>query len=246
METEYSATSDSQASKNASLERIEAKNDKSSGLLRSYRMIKPKKDTEENSTNLNLSSVIAAVKNSERKVESQSNIAKKSNPCIVCEESFDIREKLTQHLIEKHGYRRTFQCPICKKKFASRDSIKKHMEENHKSNANKKKHQCMICDDSFDMRENLTKHINDIHDSYYKNAFLKKSQSSNIFMKKQGETKNSNYLSTPSVKVQNVESNNNIKKKLQHPCSLCEASYNDKPNLVAHLLVTHQLKVTLS
>ena len=81
---------------------------------------------------------VFSVKNSETKVENSSNVTKKSHLCTVCKASFDIKDELTTHLIEKHGYRRTYQCPICKKKFATKEAIKKHMVENHKANDSKK------------------------------------------------------------------------------------------------------------
>ena len=133
-----------------------------------------------NVTNANQNSnPVSSMQKSETKLDDSS---KKQHPCTSCELSFDTKDELSAHLIEKHGYRRTYQCPICKKKFATKEAIKKHMVENHKTNDSKKsaevkrKHQCMICDASFDDRQDLSKHINDVHDSFYKNAFLKKSQ----------------------------------------------------------------------
>ena len=133
---------------------------------------------------------------SETKVDDSSNVTKKPHPCTICKVSFDTKDELSAHLIEKHGYRRTYQCPICKKKFATKEAIKKHMVENHKvkdsnKSAEVKRHQCMICDASFDDRQDLTKHIDDIHDSFYKNAFLKKSQSKNAVKKQEQQNLNS-------------------------------------------------------
>ena len=181
---------------------MEAKNN--IGLLRSFRINKPK-EKNDTSANQNANPVFT-VKNSETKVENSSNVTKKSHLCTVCKASFDGKDELTTHLIEKHGYRRTYQCPICKKKFASKDSIKQHMVENHKitdsnksAEVNRKPHQCRICEASFDDRQYLTKHINDIHDSLYKNAFLKKSQSN--IPKRNQEQQNLNSIPTVNVKT---------------------------------------------
>ena len=163
---------------------------------------KPKK----NVTNANQNSnPVFTMKKSEIKVDNSSNVTKKPHPCTVCKVSFDIKDELSAHLIEKHGYRRTYQCPICKKKFASKEAIKKHMVENHKvKDSNKsaevkmKPQQCMICDASFDDRQDLTKHINDVHDSFYKNAFLKKSQTKNPVKEQEQQNLNS-VIQKPNV-----------------------------------------------
>ena len=201
-------------SRNAHTE-MKVNNKSSIGLLRSFRIHKSKIKSD-TSANQNANPDFT-VKNSETKVENSSNVTKKSHRCTVCEASFDIKDELTVHLIEKHGYRRTYQCPICKKKFASKDSIKKHMVENHKitdskksAEVNRKPHQCRICDASFDERQYLTKHINEIHDSFYKDAFLKKSQS-NIPQRSQKQ-QNLNSISTVNVKTFKNDGN---KKKIQ-------------------------------
>ena len=116
-----------------------------------------------NVTNANQNSnPVSSLQKGESKLDDSLKFTKKQHPCTACEVSFDAKDELSAHLIEKHGYRRTYQCPICKKKFATKEAIKKHMVENHKTNDSKKsaevkrKHQCMICDASFDDRQDLS------------------------------------------------------------------------------------------
>ena len=162
-----------------------------------------------------------------------------SHPCTVCELSFDTKDELNSHLIDKHGYCRTYLCPICKKKFATKDAIKKHMMENHRKSdsnksveVNKKRHQCMICDNSYDERQHLTKHISDVHDSYYKNAFLKKSQSKIPMNSK---------LRIPFLPEKAKTAQNDGNKKRPYPCSFCDAGYNFKQNLITHMADVHNV-----
>ena len=150
-----------------------------------------------------------------------------SHPCTVCEASFDSKDELNEHLIDKHGYCRTYLCPICKKKFATKDAIKKHMIENHRKSdsnesaeVNKKRHQCMICDNSYDERQHLTKHISDVHDSYYKNAFLKKSQLKKP-VKEQEQQNLSSIIQKPNV------------------CNFCNRYFLEKEELKEHNLKEH-------
>jgi uncharacterized C2H2 Zn-finger protein len=170
---------------------------------------------------------VFTMQKSETKVDNSSNVTKKPHPCTVCKVSFDIKDELSAHLIEKHGYRRTYQCPICKKKFATKEAIKKHMVENHKTKdsnksaeVNRKPQQCMICDASFDDRQDLTKHINDVHDSFYKNAFLKKSQSKNAVKKQEQQNLNS-VIQKPNV------------------CKSCNRYFIDMKELKEHNLKEH-------
>ena len=194
---ETSAKSNHPATRNSHTE-MKVKNEKSIGSLRSFHMNKPQK----NDINTNQKSNSAfPMQKIETNIDELSNVTKKPHPCTVCEACFDKKDELSAHLIERHGYRRTFQCPICKKKFATKEAIKKHMAENHKINdskknaeVNRKPQQCMICDASFDDRQDLTKHINDVHDSFYKNVFLKKSQFNNVVRKQ--EQQNLNLVST--------------------------------------------------
>ena len=162
-----------------------------------------------------------------------------SHPCTVCELSFDTKDELNSHLIEKHGYCRTYLCPICKKKFATKDAIKKHMIENHrKSDANKsaevnkKRHQCMICDNSYDERQHLTKHISEVHDTHFKNAFLKKSQSKIPMNSK---------LRIPFLPEKAKTAQNDGNKKRPYSCSFCNAGYNFKENLTKHMADVHNV-----
>ena len=224
-----------------------------------------------NVTNANQN--VSSMPKSETKLDDSLKFSKKQHPCTACELSFDTKNELSAHLIEKHGYRRTYQCPICKKKFATKEAIKKHMVENHKvkdsnksAEANRKPHQCMICDASFDDKQDLTKHINDVHDSFYKNAFLKKSQSKNV-VKKQEQQMNSviqkpnvcnfcnrDFMEKEELKEHNLKGNckkstdkvktaqNDGNKTRPHSCSVCDCSYNFRPNLVKHMKDVHLSK----
>ena len=89
-----------------------------------------------NVTNANQN--VSSMPKSETKLDDSLKFSKKQHPCTSCELSFDTKDELSAHLIEKHGYRRTYQCPICKKKFATKEAIKKHVVENHKANDSKK------------------------------------------------------------------------------------------------------------
>ena len=227
-----------------------------------------------NVTNANQNSnPVSSLQKGETKLDDSLKFTKKQHPCTACEVSFDAKDELSAHLIEKHGYRRTYQCPICKKKFATKEAIKKHMVENHKTNDSKKsaevkrKHQCMICDASFDDRQDLSKHINDVHDSFYKNAFLKKSQSkkpvkeqeqqnlSSVFQKpnicsfcnryflEKEELKEHNFKGHCKKSTDKVKTAQNYgNKKRPHSCSLCDCSYDFRPNLVKHMKDVHLLK----
>merc|ERR550534_28369 len=72
----------------------------------------------------------------------------------------------------------------------------------------------MICDNSYDERQHLTKHISDVHDSYYKNAFLKKSQSKIPMNSK---------LRIPFLPEKAKTAQNDGNKKRPYPCSFCDS-----------------------
>ena len=52
--------------------------------------------------------------------------------CSLCSKEFFARDDLTSHMVDIHGYRRTYQCPICNAKFTNKENIQNHMVENHK------------------------------------------------------------------------------------------------------------------
>ena len=107
---ETSAKSNRPETRNAHTE-MEAKNEKSIGWLRSFRMNKPKKNNI--STNQK-SNPAFPMQKSETNIDKFSNVTKKTHPCTVCEACFDKKDELSAHLIERHEYRRTYQCSICK------------------------------------------------------------------------------------------------------------------------------------
>ena len=244
---ETSAKSNHPATRNTHT-KMEAKNEKSIGSLRSFRMNKPKK----NNINTNQKSNPSfPMQKNETNIDKFSNFTKKPHPCTVCEACFDKKDELSAHLIERHGYRRTFQCPICKKKFATKEAIKKHMVENHKINDSKKNaevngkpQQCMICDASFDDRQDLTKHINDVHDSFYKNVFLKKSQFNNIVRKQ--EQQNLNLVSTDKFGTAQKDGNKKIPQLSQNlvthmlvECFICKVNFSGKTETEKHINEVH-------
>ena len=45
---------------------------------------------------------------------------------------FNLRDDLSSHMVDSHGYRRSYQCPVCNVKFTTKEDIQKHMVNNHK------------------------------------------------------------------------------------------------------------------
>ena len=105
-------------------------------------------------------------------------------------------------------------------------------EANKSAEVNRKRHQCMICDNSYDERQYLTKHISEVHDSYYKNTFLKKSQSKIPMNSK---------LRIPLLLEKAKTAPNDGNKKRPYSCSFCDAGYNFKQNLITHMEDVHNV-----
>ena len=107
------------------------------------------------------SEVLAEHRNKEHKKTNKTNktmgVAAKPFKCGSCNESFDERAQLEQHIMDIHNSR--FKCRLCDLWFNSMFELDNHMGSKHKH------YECIYCghDTYFDSRDKLNAHVWDKH-----------------------------------------------------------------------------------
>ena len=85
--------------------------------------------------------------------------------CSICEEVFTSKDKLINHLTEKHGFedliKVIYPCPLCKVKHDSLKELNEHVHLEHKVT---KEQACNKCDRLFCTKAILTMHMMEMHE----------------------------------------------------------------------------------
>ena len=56
---------------------------------------------------------------------------KKSYTCDSCQKTFNLKQSLTNHIIQVHENRKDYQCVSCEKRFSLLNSLKTHYRKVH-------------------------------------------------------------------------------------------------------------------
>lgn len=75
--------------------------------------------------------------------------------CPECEQEFDDKEELQNHMLEVHGGEKPISCPVCARTFTRNGSLKLHMA----MHMHEKPFTCPVCNRGFTQKGNLRSHM---------------------------------------------------------------------------------------
>uniref|UniRef100_A0A8C6SEM4 C2H2-type domain-containing protein n=1 Tax=Neogobius melanostomus TaxID=47308 RepID=A0A8C6SEM4_9GOBI len=75
--------------------------------------------------------------------------------CPECEQEFDDKEELQNHMLEVHGGDKPISCPVCSRTFTRNGSLKLHMA----MHMHEKPFTCPVCNRGFTQKGNLRSHM---------------------------------------------------------------------------------------